>query len=403
MSSASRQIAITANALLLAGLLASSAIAMGARGQPPLGVWSDPVQISSEPLFLGDLDGGSVYAYGRYNLTVSNDGGATWNPELHFNGYLDANDGTLYRLDVYDVPVPSTMVFMKSIDDGATWSSPVPIMQEHASDMGRGISKFDSTIIVYAFEYAGLSDGFIKSSKSNDEGVTWSPPVIVDPNVHCEDPLAPPMVYADGKIYLTYYNYSDDFSDIVVIESPDLGTTWEERSVVGSGYSPMIAADGGTIYVTYWGDLGLYLVKSSDGDSWTSPVLVGDLISATDAQVRHSICASGGVVIVAYTTYDNPGGVNEYWVRLNYSGDGGTTWQDMGNVTGGIGYERYPNVMFDGSRIHLTWMGTPSGSTFYRSFTLDTPVPEFGTVLLPIVGVALLIAGMVVARKRSPS
>ena len=369
----------------------------------PTGIWSDPVQISSTSLFRADVDGGAVYAYGWSNMAVSDDGGSTWYPEMPFGGYMDACDGTLYRADGSDVPAPGTLVFMKSIDDGTTWASPVAIMQASASDAAWGISKFDSTIIVYAFEYAGTSSGLIKSSRSIDDGATWSPPVIVDPNVHCEDPLAPSMVYANGKVYLTYYNYSDDFpafSDIVVIESPDLGTTWEDRSVVGSGYSPMIAADSGTVYVSFWGDSGLYIVKSLDGDSWTSQARVGDFIQGTDAQVRHSICASSGVVVVAYITYDNPGGMNEYWVHLNYSGDMGTTWEDMGNVTGGNGDEKNPNVMFDGARIHLTWIDTVAGGTFYRSFTFDEPIPEFGAVLLPVISTALLVTGLLLARKR---
>jgi len=372
----------------------------------PLGVWSAPVQISSTELDRGDIDGSAVYAYGWSDMAVSDDDGTTWDPEMPFRGYMDASDGTLYRVDASDVPTPGTLVFMKSIDDGTTWTSPVAIMHADASDIGWGIAKFDSTIIAYTFEYAGLSDGLIKSSKSIDDGATWSIPVIVDPNVHCEDPLAPPMVYANGKVYLTYYNYSDDypaFSDIVVIESPDLGTTWEDRSVVGSGYSPMIAADSGTIYVTFWGDSGLHLTKSVDGNTWSTPAQVGSLIKGTDAQVLHSVCAAGGAVFVAYITYDDPGGIDEYWVHVNYSGDGGATWEDMGDVTGGNGDEMIPNVMFDGVKLHLTWIdsqGSGGWGTFYRSLTFDEPIPEFGGILVPVLGIGLIVMTVATLSRR---
>ena len=376
----------------------------------PVGVWSSPVQISSVELIRGDIDGNIVYEYGWSNLAVSDDGGATWDPEMSYRGHLDASEGTVHRVDVRDVPVLGTIVFMKSTDHGTTWSSPVVIMQESGNDGGYRIAKFDTTIIVYTFENAGTSYGLIKSSKSIDDGATWSSPVMVDPTVHCEDPLASPMVYLNGIVYMTYYNYSYDdpvFSDIIVIKSSDLGTSWEDRTVVGSGYTPTIAADSGSIYVTYWDDSGsgLVLVKSTDGDTWSSPVVVGDMINGTDPQTFHSICAKGGAVFVAYITYDNPGGIDEYWVHVNYSGDSGATWEDMGNVTGGDGDEMYPNVMFDGAKLHLTWIdaqgsGGWGGVTFYRSFTLNEPVPEFATLLLPIVGTALLVSGLVLARRR---
>jgi hypothetical protein len=374
----------------------------------PSGVWSDPVQISSTELYFGDVDGDVVYEYGWSNMAVSDDSGATWNPELSFGGKLDASDGTLYRVDGVDVPTPGTLAFLKSTDEGATWSSPIPIMQTDGNDGGYRIAKFSSTIIVYSFDYAGTSYGLIKSSKSTDDGATWSLPVIVDPYVHCEDPLASPMVYVDGKVYLTYYNYSGygpSFSDIVVINSPDMGSTWEGRTVVGSGYSPMIAAVPGSIYVTFWDGGGLCFTKSLDGYIWTSPIVVGDFIKITDPQVLHSVCAAGETVFVAYITYDNPGGIDEFWVHVSYSGDGGSTWEDMGNVTGGDGDEMYPSVMFDGAMLHLTWVdaqgeGGWGGVTFYRSLTLNEPVPEFGTVLIPLTCTALLVAGLLFARRR---
>jgi hypothetical protein len=380
----------------------------GTAGALPVGVWSSPVQISSVELMRGDVDGNVVYEYGWSNLAVSDDGGATWNPEISCGGYLDASGGTVYRVSVSDVPVLGTLVFTKSTDHGTTWSSPVVIMQESGNDGGYRIAKFDTTIIVYTFENAGTSYGLIKSSKSIDDGATWSSPVMVDPTVHCEDPLASPMVYLNGIVYMTYYNYSDDtpvFSDIVVIKSLDLGTSWEDRTVVGAGYTPTIAADSGSIYVTYWDGSGLMLVKSTDGDTWSSPVVVGDFVKITDPQTFHSICAKDGAVFVAYITYDNPGGVDEYWVHVNYSGDSGATWEDMGDVTGGDGGEMYPYLMLTPTTLHITWVdnmgsGGWGGVTFYRSFTFDEPIPEFSAVLLPVVGTALLVAGLLVARKR---
>jgi hypothetical protein len=189
-----------------------------------------------------------------------------------------------------------------------------------------------------------------------------------------------------------------------------MGDTWENRQVIAEGAMPMIAADMDTVYVAYWslvdGEIPvLQLASSSDGDTWSTPVDVGIVQDFTDSSCIHALAASMGHVFVAYGDYNSS--TEAYTVRINCSDDGGTTWEDMGNVTGTSANTLIPCMSIEGSMLHFTWLDVGSGSwyseatTYYRSVQfMEEPIPEFGDILMPVVGVVSVFLILTIASRK---
>ncbi len=393
--------------IVVAGLLVASPFAP-ASAQPALGSWSTPVQISSTTLDAGELWQDTVYEYGWANLAISDDNGASWNPEIPFVGAIDVVDYVLHRVNGSS---SGDLLYSRSTDNGTTWTDPVFVMANTGHDGFYDIEAIEDVLIVFGWTWGYA----IAVSRSVDGGMTWSPRELVDPAVYMTDPEQNDIVYFNGKVYIAYSNETGlpPPSDlrVVLMESSDLGQTWGDRREVCDGRDPQIRSDGGTLYMTYWSDVGLYSVlcftKSLDGDAWEPATVVARPVMYTDPSGHHTLAVLGGRIFVGYMLYEQIGLDNYYWTHINYSGDDGSTWEDLGDVTGGDGGEMYPNLMVTPTTLHLTWVdnmgsGGWGGVTFYRSLTFDEPIPEFGAMLVPIVGIAsIIVAASVLSRRRA--
>ena len=384
------QLVVAAGTMILCSSVPVSA-------QPDLGTWSSPIQISSTELDAGEVCGQTLYAYGWANLAISDDSGASWNPEIPFDGSIDVVDYVLHRVNR---SVSYDLLYTKSLDNGSSWTDPVLVMPSSGWDGFYDVEAVEGVLIVY-----GWSAGGIGVSRSVDGGITWSAEQLVDTNVIMTDPEQNDIVYCNGKVYIAYSNdtglpYPADHK-VVIVESSDLGMTWGDRREIASGRDPVLRADGNTLYVTYWGplasDWGLCFSKSLDGDSWEPGVIVAHPTQYTDPSGHDSLAVLGGRVFVSYILFNSVGADYYYWTHMNYSADDGSTWEDLGDVTGGDGGELYPYLMITPTTLHFMWtdnMGSGywGGVTFYRSLTFDEPIPEFGGILVPVLGIGVVVA-----------
>lgn len=396
--------------LLLTAVLS---ICSGAGHVQADGTWSNPVEISSEEQCFITSEGESLYSYWR-TMTCSLDGGATWSDESAHTGMIEASDGTLYRVNMSDEEESAgTILFSLSDDDGVTWSDTVEVFPLEAwNDGAFGIHMIQGVLFVYSYDWAGWSDGSIIVSKSSDYGETWSSADTVDSNVHVEDPLPADIVYSEGSLYLIYWTYEttpEYTSEVVIVESTDMGDSWEDRRVISNGILPLIKADSGMLHVTYWNYDGgpeppvLEFIKSDDGDTWSTPVEVGIVEAFDDPSNLHSLAVSSGEVFVAYGDCDPSW--EEYTVKINYSADGGDTWADMGDVTGTSTNTMTPALSIEGTMLHFTWVDVGSGSwsdegtTYYRSLVLmEEPIPEFSSPAA-VAGIIVAVVAILIASK----
>lgn len=276
------------------------------------------------------------YTFGKTRVSVSEDGGATWEtrvipggleagPTHPLAGYASVGydpvlvfltDGTLVMsalasrtVDVPGVPVhvwPGLDVYTsRSTDGGRTWGD-VRII-----DQGAGVVAFDTVV--------GGAAGAMW--KNNDK--EWL------------------TLGSDGTLLLVWtqftYMHPDDDMDpqetggrLVFSSSDDGGLTWSPVSLVdgvgrGHGASPVIGRDGvwRVAYVDH-ASAGLRFAQSSDqGHTWDARTL-----GATSwiPVMRAQTLASGVErLLLAYTTGgDERGG--EHQTELTWSDDGGATW-----------------------------------------------------------------------------
>jgi hypothetical protein len=388
--------------------IAASAPAEDRAGISLLGAWSAPGEAVADWAFLRDSWQEMVYADNRTNLFVSPDDGASWNSPTDLRGTFDVDGYVLYRANFSEEFPDLDAFFSRSFDNGTSWTSPTYIMTyDGGCDGAYRIFKLGPVLIFYIYVHAG-GEGWINYSMSIDGGASWSPQAYIDDYVHTEDPIAADIVYCQGKLFLAYDHYETDpieFYDVVVIESDDMGVTWTNRQVVGDGWGPMIKEDSGNLYVTYRSytthDRLMFTMSSDAGVTWTTPMEIGPFEWATDASNYHSLAVSGSQIFAGYM--DCTPAYDRYTLHINYSADGGATWNDMGEVTGLGANACYPSLLISNGKLHLMFfdVGDPigsSGMTYHRWLWLDEPIPEFGIMFVPILATMALV--VLKSRKR---
>jgi hypothetical protein len=181
----------------------------------------------------------------RIAVWRSSDGGATWSPSTaailpntsFFDGegysHLEVGkDGTVYLAYMASSSggsAPNEMMFTKSIDGGQTWSSPVQVYSATpVSDLpNTAIYVANAPIIAVDDSPAGKSRLYmtfynwtgsfmqVLVTSSGDGGNTWSVPVPVAPASTAGDQLKPYVsVSATGSVAVTWLDRRDDPSNV---------------------------------------------------------------------------------------------------------------------------------------------------------------------------------------------
>lgn len=301
------------------------------------------------------LPGWDVATGGRGLFTHVSAGG---DPVLAFG-----RDGTLYFLAlVYDFSfanrTPSGVAVASSRDGGATWSTPVMVHYEAASNffndkpwLAAGAGG-DVYVTWTHFNQGPHGLGYISSNivgaVSHDHGQTWSEMIAVSDSAHPFDQGSSPAYAPDGTLYVAYEGNqaSDPTRDqTVVARSTDGGTTFTNMEV-GRVYDdvgcyptnvaqdrarlsfeqfrvssfPSLAIDpttgglaiawsddqnnagcaGGAASFSGLTNNQVKLVTSADGRTWTAPQ---QITSGAD-KVYPAVGANAGRIVVGYYTRD---------------------------------------------------------------------------------------------------
>lgn len=218
-------------------------------------------------------------------VSVSPDGGRTWNPPVEvyrdvqadfFNDkeaiVVDTRDDSPFRGRVYvgwDTVTRNGQILRvaHSSDHGATWSVPATLTGEGAN-IGV-IPLVGPGGVVHAVWLRGGREDSLWISSSHDGGVTWSAPFkIID--------LAPAGVFEartgagipsaavdprNGTIYVVWQDqrFSPRVDQVVLVRSTDGGLTWTDPVRVSAGpldapaYTPAVAVNAaGVVGVSYF-------------------------------------------------------------------------------------------------------------------------------------------------------
>ena len=292
----------------------------------------------------------------------------------------------------------------------------------------------------------------ILSSRSDDGGATWQPPVQVNPASRQRVVAPAPAMSADGRLYVGYLDLGDDRLDyhaghegrggppypgpwsLVMARSSDGGSTWAETVVDGGLIpieriiaflppAPSLAVDGSTgrAYVGFHdgrrGSADVWLWVSEDGGTtFASATRVNDTAEddpSSQYLPKLALAPGGRLDVVYYDRRADPGDVmNE--VSLQSSSDHGRTFGPRIRLTDspfssriGFGSERgLPDL---GSRLGLissnrravaVWSDTRSGTEASNKQDLGRAIVGFTATSawrdpLRLGGLAVGAAGLV--------
>ena len=307
-----------------------------------------------EPYIAADPGATYVYAiYNRYGVTcsksscpspqmmvrVSKDNGATWGAEqplcacTKVSGQWDPTIAVTTGGTVYATWMNyNTIVFSRSTDHGATWSTPVTVSSNSWSDkpwMGTSASGAD---VYVAFE----SRSVLYMVASHDGGSTWS---------------APAQLNTDNSVY-RYPN------GLVVLPN---GTA----VLADSKYPSGSASQGGPVDIEIW--------RSTDrGATWTQKV-VDTVYTGVDFRTSSTTTVAAdraGTMVMEYSGATTLGGNGHVWVRR--STDGGVTWSGSTQFADGSANASFPAIAGGAAGdFRLTWMDARGGAwnVYYRSST----------------------------------
>lgn len=275
-----------------------------------------------------DTLGGTVGTDPDLLVSRSTDAGLTWSAPAALNG--DAAGDTLSDL----TPAITT--------DGAAW------------------------VVVWAQGQLIGGDFDVKRSTSTDDGATWSPPAYLNAGAGADtgDDVQP-TVAADGSgrfraVWVTDENVGGTLGtdgDLMLSRSDDGGITWtppvplapDAQSDTAGDAQPSLATDGAGTWVAVWsrtpsglgadGDV-VASRSADDGVTWTSPTTVNDDAGGDtgDDQFPSLVTDGRGAWVVGWARSESLSDVD---VLVARSYDGGATWtaspEELGRKPAGDG------------------------------------------------------------------
>lgn len=335
----------------------------------------------------------------RILVRSSSDGGATWNslqPICACNGQgwqFDpqlqvATDGTVYAafLQRYD---PGAVLY-KSTDHGQTWTGPVRITPGlHYSDKPLLLISPTGKDVYVAFW--GKGDSFV--TVSHDFGQNFASPIKVTNVPTAWAGAWSGTVTPSGSIYYAeLWEPLGAPQELVLVGSTNMGSTWT-ATVLATSLTPppcgvahchyavfaahdAIASDSkGNLLFVYTANSAdeaaesLYERTSSDGVTWTAPVVVNDQGDSYAPQVAGG--PTKGDFRLAWQDNRNAacticGGIGGWNTWYEQTTDGGASWSStvqLSNLGSGAPYKSPSGYLWpDGDYFGLT--ASPQGTSY---------------------------------------
>ena len=264
----------------------------------------------------------------------------------------------------------SAMRFIRSTDQGKTWSEPVTVNDQHEFGSHNfhalTVSPDGSLLATWLDGREGHSGVWM--SRSKDGGKTWQAnrPIYSDPTCPCCRTSV--AVAGDGAIYVAWRAIlPGDVRDVVVTKSIDGGQTWakpvrpraDDWVYPGCPHAgPSLEVDSrGRVHVAWWtgkeGEAGVYYARSDDGGERFTAQAIATGDRARPAHIQLALAPAEGV----YVAWDD--GLSEMpRVLLRRSVDGGRSFGSEAMLSQPGVAASFPVVAVYGDSVAVAWSQT---------------------------------------------
>lgn len=375
---------------LTSGAISSFFPRVATDGARVTAVWYSDDGSSSVIESAHSLDDGATWST---PVVISATGGFAYQPSVVTNGSTITATWEAQSGSVDEITVAS------SSDGGLTWSVPLVVS---ASSLGSSdpVLVADGTTITVAWRAQFFSSSAIQTAWSSDGGATFSTPLTVSvPGLNA----FLPQIATDGSVTTIAWHGTDGSRlRAQVASSSDGGLTFTAPtylSAVGmTAYRSQVVTDGTTITVVWEQSdpmdvLGLTqvlsAVSSDDGVTWSAPVAV----SGPPGEVQNPMLTSGGGVTTAVWNDQTSGARG---VGAAMSTDAGVSWAAVQSITSTMSSVFGSRVVTDGSTITVIWRGSLGADDLIYVSSFGQAVPELAatgaTVPFTVMGAAALAA-----------
>ncbi len=379
--------------------------------------WNDPIQVTTyfgkdkSPIFSeedGTLyltftstrDGNGQGKSGDIYLTISEDGGDTWDTPSYVAGKYPHGEGAggivvdgdtiwIAYHEAYGDDIIQYVI--KSLNGGQTWETPVKISSDSIVNSGAMIQDSDGSLLL---TFAKESDDFFKVYRSLN-GQSWS-------EISSQKLYTPPekmdLIIDDSDIYwlvtygvrdgdtelfitrsddlidwgplnrLTYEDGVDRYPSIVANNAGELDVYWDsDRSGESQIYTgridydddflpydyPCIFVDeSGKHYMVMRNNEDIWFSKSLDGIEWSEPTAL-----SVENEVERSPRITQDEEGNLYVTFASRKGGSSGRIWFTTSSDDGETWTNPVHIAGSFPYGNGPNGIgfLSNDRLVISW------------------------------------------------
>ncbi len=330
-------------------------------------------------------------------------------------GIVTLPDGTLVAVadkrinTLNDLPGDIDVVCRRSTDGGHTWS-PYITIAEHDSLGGYGDpaivrDRRTGDLIVISLHGQGLwqkTPGEISVSRSTDGGLTWQPPVNINPQILTNDPNGKQPIKCcsafatsgaalqlkNGRLMFVLVTRQEGVEGFpcYAIYSDDSGRTWhaaDNPATLNGDESKVAQLPDGTVMMSIRNRFSgprMFSISKDNGKTWSElPKDFADL---------HDVACNGDFITYRHNGRDYliqslPAGPWRDNITLYASADGGRTWPMSHRVCAGPGAYSAITILPDGSLGVLTEEGVHNvdsrHSQGYRIWFTRVPITDLIT------------------------
>lgn len=265
--------------------------------------------------------------------------------------------------------------FTRSSDGGETWSDPVTVGEGdsfggYRNDHEMAIDGSGRIYVAWLDSRFASEDelgaSHVVIARSDDEGATWTQPILVDESRSCECCRVALATAPDGTVYLAWRKILEPgVRDMVISRSTDGGETWSDPSLVFADdwevdYCPdagpsLVVENNDEINLAWWtgakGKAGVKFTRSTDGgDSFSDPVELKITEESRSSHVQLAISQNDEIFVV----WDD-GSLDMPRIALAASTDGGSSFSRPKYISDAGRYATYPAIASLGDEVAVVW------------------------------------------------